>query len=94
MTPPVVSVIVVSDYVSGTARSWDDERACFAALAKQDFDEPAEFILCEDERYRGEVPASLTTALPGSRVLFSPAAASYCLKNAGVREASAPLVQA
>ena len=92
MTAPVVSVIVVSDYGSDTARSWDTERACFAALAAQDFDEPAEFILCEDERYRGEVPTDLTTALPGSRVLFSPAATSYSLKNAGVREASAPIV--
>lgn len=92
MTAPVVSVIVVSDYASDSARSWDTERACFAALAAQDFDEPAEFILCEDERYRGEVPSDLTNALAESRVLFSQAATSYSLKNAGVREASAPLV--
>ena len=92
MTAPVVSVIVVSDYASGAGRSWDDESACFAALAAQDFDEPAEFILSEDERYRGELPASLTTSLPGSRVLFSRASSSYALKNAGVRDASAPIV--
>lgn len=92
MRAPVVSVIVVSDYASDTVRSWGDERACFAALAAQDFDEPAEFVLCENERCRGEVPASITSALPGSRVLFAPAASSYGLKNAGVRDASAPIV--
>ncbi len=92
MTAPVVSVIVVSDYGSGTARSWSTERACFAALAAQDFGEPAEFILCEDESYRREVPSDLTDALAGSRVLFSSGATSYSLKNAGVRDASAPIV--
>jgi len=92
MTAPVVSVIVVSDYTSDTSRSWDTERACFAALAAQDFDEPAEFILSEDERYRGEVPTDLTATLAGSRVLFSREATSYQLKNAGVREATAPIV--
>lgn len=92
MTAPVVSVVVVSDYAAGTARSWDDERACFAALAAQDFDEPAEFILCDDERYREAVPAELTTALPGSRVVFCSTGSSYGLKNAGVRDASAPIV--
>lgn len=92
MTAPVVSVIIVSDYGSGTARSWSTERACIAALAAQDLDEPAEFILCEDERYRGEVPSDLTESLAGSRVLFASDATSYSLKNAGVREASAPII--
>jgi hypothetical protein len=85
-------VIIVSDYASGAVRSWDDERACLAALAAQDFDEPAEFILAEDERYREDVPADLRTALPGLRVLFFPAGASYSLKNAGVSASFAPLV--
>lgn len=89
---PAVSVIIVSDYASGALRSWDDERACLAALAAQDFDEPAEFILAEDERYREDVPADLTTALSGLRVLFSQATNSYSLKNAGVRGSTASIV--
>jgi hypothetical protein len=89
--PSAISVIVVSDYGSTSTRSWNDERACLDALAAQDFDEPVEVILSEDERFRASVPADVAER-PDLRLVFTAAPTSYALKNAGVRAASAPLV--
>lgn len=87
-----VSVIVVSDYAAGGAKGWDDIRTAVAALARQDFGEPAEFLLVESERFRSELPPELASALPGLRVHFVPDYASYALKNEAVRMASGEFV--
>ena len=42
MALPRVSVIIVSDYEAGPDKSWDDEIACAAAFARQDFAEPGD----------------------------------------------------
>lgn len=92
MSEPVVSVIVVSDYAGGTAGSLDDFRHCLAALAAQDFDEPAEFILSEWAGYRDRIPADLETVLSSLRLVFSDERSAFGLKNEAARRARAPLV--
>ena len=46
---PVVTVIVTSDYDGGSEKAWGHVRAALRALARQDFDEPAEFLLVESQ---------------------------------------------
>ena len=87
-----VSVIVVSDYAAGGTKGWDDIRTAVAALAKQDFGEPAEFLLVESERFRSEFPSELTSALPELKIHFLPDFTSYALKNEAVRMASGEYV--
>lgn len=84
--------MVVSDYRPGEEKSWNDLRATLSALANQDFDEPVEYLLLENERDLERMPADVPQALPGVRVIASAARGSYELKNAGVRAASADLV--
>ena len=88
----LIDVVVVSDYNSTTGRTWKDERACLAALAAQDTDEPFEVIIAEDERHRSTFPDDLLTIVPGTRVCFTESSTSYGLKNAGVRASTAPIV--
>ena len=89
---PIISVIVVSDYGSAESKTWNDERRCLGALAGQDIGEPFEILLLESSRFRTSVPQDLTLVTPQTRIVFSDADTSYGLKNAGVLEASAPLV--
>jgi hypothetical protein len=95
--PPIdqesgVSVIIVSDYAAGGAQAWDDIRKAAAALARQDFDEPVEFLLVESERFRSQLPPELTAALGEFKVHFVPEYDSYSLKNEAVRLASGGFV--
>jgi len=90
--PPVLSVIVVSDYNSAAERTWKDERSCLSALAAQDLTEPYEVIISEDEKYRTTFPDELLEIAPETRVIFSANSTSYGLKNSGAREADAPIV--
>ncbi len=90
--PPSVTVTVVSDYRGGEEKSWNDLHETLAALARQDFDEPIEFILLENQGDLERMPADLPDALPGVRVLGCDAKSSYEMKNIGAREASAELV--
>ena len=91
-TNPVVSVVIVSDYAGGKAKAWDDIRATLAALARQDFDGHAEFLLSESVKIKTEIPPDLTTVLPSLKLVLSQASTSYDLKNQGVRAASADIV--
>jgi len=86
-----VSVVVVSDrdYVQ---RSWRTERSLLQALARQDFREPFEVILVENERYRPEIPRDLPTICPRFRIVFSAETQSAKLKNVGACWANAELV--
>jgi len=89
---PAVSVVVVSDYATGTETGWRELRATLDALAKQDFDEPLEILLCESEPLVHRMPADITTYLPSLRIVPSPETSSYALKNFGARVARAEIV--
>jgi hypothetical protein len=84
--------MVVSDYRPGQSKSWNDLRATLAALALQDFEEPVEYLLLETDENLARMPADVTAALPGVRVVASAAPGSYEMKNAGVQQARASLV--
>jgi cellulose synthase/poly-beta-1,6-N-acetylglucosamine synthase-like glycosyltransferase len=89
---PAVTVVVVSDYLEGRQKSWTDERAVLHALGHQDFLEPFEVILMENETVRGSSPADLLSRCPGSRIEFSEATTSAGLKDAGVKRANGELI--
>lgn len=89
---PAVSVVLISDYASGQETGWNDLRRTLTGLAKQDFTEATEFLLIESEQLAPSIPADIRNILPTLRVIAVPAWASYELKNAAVRAASAELV--
>jgi len=89
---PAVSVVIISDYGSGQEHTWNVIRRTFAALAGQDFREPAEFLFVEPSQSAPLVPSDLATILPGFRVVAADASTSYELKNAAMRAACADLV--
>jgi hypothetical protein len=92
MSEPAVSVVIVSDFEAGTEVAWADLQRCLEALARQDFAEPAEILVCEWVGFRDAVPAGLERLLPSLRMVYSDARTSFELKNEGVRQARAPLV--
>jgi hypothetical protein len=89
---PVASIVIVSDYGSGDEKGWQDLRPTLSALAIQEFDEPVEFLLVENSRYRNSIPNDLTTILPSLELVFSDSESSYALKNDGARAARAEFV--
>jgi hypothetical protein len=89
---PAVSIILVSDYAAGESKSWAGIRASLAALSRQDFDEPAEFLLFESERFRDQIPPDLNSIVLSLQVHFLPDDSANALKNAAVRAASAEFV--
>lgn len=90
--PPVVSVVVVSDYAAGGADAWSDVRRVLTALAAQDLGEPFECLLVESSSDGSRVPADLAAIFPGLRLVTDAAGGSYGLKNAGVHAAAADVV--
>ena len=89
---PTATVLIVSDYAAGGPEGWKDIRRALGSLARQDFSEPVEFLLCESERFRDRVPSDLTSILPALRIVLVPETQSYAVKNFGVRAASADIV--
>jgi len=87
-----ISVVIVSDYQSSAVRSWNDERACFRALAAQDILESVEYMLCEDAQFEGTAPEDLSAILPGLQIRYFPVSDSYSLKNAGMRAVKSEFV--
>lgn len=87
---PAVSIVLVSDYASGTETSWEEARATLQALRAQDFCEPVEYLLVEREGMA--VPQSVLDALPGVRLVRTHQQASFAMKNEGVRVARSDLV--
>lgn len=85
---PVATIALVSDYAAGEEKSWDDLRKVLRALRDQDFGEPFEILLCEDERFASAVPPDLTAGYPNVRILFHAATSSYGLKNAAAEAAA------
>lgn len=89
---PAISVVVVCDYAPGTPEGWDDVRKSLISLSRQELDEPVEFLFCESERFRNQVPPDLTAIVPSLRTLFFTDDSSYALKNHAVAAASAEFV--
>jgi cellulose synthase/poly-beta-1,6-N-acetylglucosamine synthase-like glycosyltransferase len=89
---PVVTVVTLTDFEVGTPRAWDDLRRTLRGLARQDFKEPAEFILLEDERLKDQIPADLTEILPQLRIELSKNILQYDLKSEASRLGTAEIV--
>ena len=91
---PEVSVIVVSDYDGehGHHKSWAEERHILTSLANQDFREPYDVVIVENDSFRDTFPSDLETILPNLKVCFSPATQSAELKDYGVSLTFSPLV--
>jgi len=87
-----VSVVIVSDYGMGGEEAWNDLRATLYALAHQDSQEPAEFILVECADFEQQIPPDLTNIFPSLKIILSPAISASQLKNEGVQAASADIV--
>jgi cellulose synthase/poly-beta-1,6-N-acetylglucosamine synthase-like glycosyltransferase len=90
--PPLLSVVVVSDYAAGGRGAWDDIRASLAGLAAQRGDIELEVLVVEDAALAERVPPDLLDPCPGARLVLVAESESYALKNAGARAAAAPLV--
>ena len=88
---PDVSVVIVSDYADGGAKTLNHLRRLFEALAKQDYEGDAEFLLCENVNLSGKTPLDLIALLPGVRIALIEESASSELKNAGMLTAQADL---
>jgi len=89
---PVVSVVIVSDYVSSDESQWGQMRRILRAVAAQDFNEPVEFLLVENAAVTGRMPADIHRLLPSLRIVTSASTSSYAMKNEGARQARAPLL--
>jgi len=87
-----VSVLIVSDYVSSDESQWNQLRRILRAVAAQDFNEPAEFLLVENEDSAGRMPADIPQLLPTLSIVTSASTSSYAMKNEGARRAQAPLL--
>jgi len=86
---PVVSIVLVCDYGSDE-NAWEDAGLTLAALGAQDFEEPFECLLIEQEGV--VVPEDVLRALPGLRLIRTTQYTSFAMKNEGVRVAKADLV--
>ena len=91
-TGPVVSVLIVSDYVSSDESQWNQMRRILRAIAAQDFNEPVEVILVENEASAERMPADILQLLPALRIVTLASTSSYAMKNEGARQALAPLL--
>lgn len=87
-----ISVVVVSDYAGGDAKSWDDLRKTLTSLSRQDFDGEVEYILVEAAAFRDAIPSELTVIIPDLRIVWSEAMSSYDMKNAGGDAATSDIV--
>ncbi len=91
-TKPAVSVVIISDYASGLDAGWNDLRTTLRALAQQDFEEPADFMMVEAAELAPQIPPDFAAILPPLRVVTVPHRTSYELKNAAVQAASTEMV--
>lgn len=86
MTPDV-SIVAVSDYKPGEAKSWEDFRKALRALANQDFIGTFEILLIEEERFANQIPTDIPEILPNTRIVTARETNSYALANVGVKRA-------
>lgn len=88
---PRISVIVVSDYVTGENKFCDEFRM-MRALAVQDIAEPFEIILAESDKHEAAFPEKLLGMAPDTRVVFLPHTNSSALKDAALAFTKGTLV--
>ncbi len=91
-TSPSVSIVVVSDYASGMEAGWNDMRGTVAALARQDFSEPVEFLIAENAELAARMPEDIKAALPALRVIAAPLHSEAELEEAAVEAACGEIV--
>lgn len=89
---PRASVIIVSDYVGTENSEWQDIKLILAALARQDFEDNVEFLLCESADRAQKIPEDLIALLPSLKIIVCRSSSSFEMKNEGVRAASADIV--
>lgn len=89
---PSVTVVIISDYASGLEAGWNDLRTTLKALAQQDFEEPANFVLVESTELAQQIPPDFAAILPTLRLIAVPQWNSCDLKNTAVEAASTELV--
>jgi hypothetical protein len=89
---PLVSVVLAADHDTVRHADLKDIRSCLQALARQEVDEPVEFLLVETSERARKLPADLIAELPGLRVLDVPHDGTYERKNAAVKAAQGEIV--
>lgn len=87
-----ISVVVVSDFEGAEGKLWKDEEVMLEALAQQDFAEPFEVVLVENEEFQNQVPKRLYEIFPNLRLLFTNEVKSAKLKDYGVKHTTSELV--
>ena len=92
MNQPEISVVIVSDYAGGGEKSWKDLRSTLTALAQQDGEVSAEWLLCENKASARSMPDDIRGMLPNLKLVLSDEGGSYELKNAGFQAATSNCV--
>jgi hypothetical protein len=92
MYQPDISVVIVSYYAAGAAKSLNDLRGTLTALTQQDATVNAEWLLCENKACAKSMPDDFSRILPNLKRVLSGAKGSYELKNAWVRAATSNIV--
>ena len=90
--PLVASIVIVSDHKAGSAEGWAALRETCRHLAAQDFREPVEILLVENEAARAAIPADILGLIDGLRVVSTTGTSSFDLKNAGAEASRADFV--
>lgn len=90
--PPLVSVVVVSDYGPGLPESHSDLLRTFRALGAQDYDGPVEHLLIDSAEALEALPHELPGLLPGVRLIADDSDSADALKNVGVLHARGDVI--
>lgn len=89
---PLVSIVMVSDYLPGSPRALEELRRTLEAFGKQDFSGPVELLLVERTDALQTIPKELVDSLSFARVVPSDGRTAYDLKNSGALEARGDIV--
>lgn len=90
--PYVATIVTVSDHKAGSTEGWAALRATYRHLAEQDYREPVEFLLVENEQATASIPDDILGLVPGLRVVSTSGTSSFDLKNAGAEAARSDFV--
>ncbi len=89
---PLISVVIVSDYLSDGAAESSDLAATLGALACQDFDGSVEVLLVESDEDQDACHRNFLAILPSLRLERSRGTGSYDMKNQGARTARGQII--
>ncbi|MGI9388323.1 MAG: glycosyltransferase [Methyloligellaceae bacterium] len=82
----------MSDYEGRDTKTWKDERLILTALAQQDFEEPFEIFLIQNNEFREASPDFLFEIIPDLKIVFSDESQSAKLKDHGVQQTTTEYV--